>query len=348
MTARKSGSSFTGGGHAELAEQPPLRCRSEAQFEDEELGELEHRPASRRLPSRRARALACLAFVVIGVVAGDLLLQHFAGVGSLDLAKSSKLLDVVQFQAGNLVRGHHLNLAWFLSELPPAHVVAQWNETELDQKLHVLSRWDGFYSHAQWRAFVMAQIRPLHLSASSTFRYLEVGLGVGAFAREILRAFPHATGLGFDLVPQAVQIASAVLPRDRMNATVGDMVDIRGPSHAFDLVLVPGALCYLSSMDSVRTAVAGFSRVLREKGCVCASMLSSETSRKGSCNVRIPKAFWKEDVRQKPFELQLVSIEEMDSWGLAHSLGRYAVCLQKVGNGGMASAAESSKILNHA
>ncbi len=53
--------------------------------------------------------------------------------------------------------------------------------------------------------------------------------------------------------------------------------------------------CYLSSMHMVRTAVAGFSRVLRRDGGVCIHMLASEDSPMGSCNVRIPKAFWKED-----------------------------------------------------
>ena len=61
-------------------------------------------------------------------------------------------------------------------------------------------------------------------------------------------------------------------------------------------------------------------------------------SPKGSCVVRIPKAFWTEDVQQKPFELKLIAMEEMSSWGLGHDLGRYAVCLRKVGGGDPPSA----------
>ena len=224
-----------------------------------------------------------------------------------------------------------------LGRTPTLSVVAQWNDTQLDQKLHGLSRWNNF-SHSEWRAFVMAQIRPLRLDANATFHFLEVGMGVGAFSREILGAFPHATGHGFDLVPRAIEIASVVLPQAKMKVTVGDMVDIHEPSESFDLVFVPGALCYLSSMDLVRTAVAGFSRVLRKDGGLCIHMIASENSPKGSCVVRIPKAFWTEDVLQKPFGLKLIAMEEMSSWGLEHALGRYAVCLRKVGGGDPPSA----------
>ena len=241
------------------------------------------------------------------------------------------------FMLWNFVRGRGSKMGWFLSDLPPASVVAQWNDTQLDLKLHGLSRWNNF-SHSEWRAFVMAQIRPLRLDANATFHFLEVGMGVGAFSREILGAFPHATGHGFDLVPRAIEIASVVLPQAKMKVTVGDMVDIHEPSESFDLVFVPGALCYLSSMDLVRTAVAGFSRVLRKDGGLCIHMIASENSPKGSCVVRIPKAFWTEDVLQKPFGLKLIAMEEMSSWGLEHALGRYAVCLRKVGGGDPPSA----------
>ena len=189
----------------------------------------------------------------------------------------------------------------------------------------------------------MAQIRPLNLDTNATFHFLEVGMGVGAFSREILGAFPHATGHGFDLVPRAIEIASVVLPQARMKVTVGDMVDIHEPSETFDVVFVPGALCYLSSMDLVRTAVAGFSRVLRKDGGLCIHMLASENSPTGSCVVRIPKAFWTEDVQQKPFGLKLIAMEEMSSWGLEHALGRYAVCLRKVGGEDRPSAVLSAE-----
>jgi len=60
-------------------------------------------------------------------------------------------------------------------------------------------------------------------------------------------------------------------------------------------------------------------------------MIASENSPTGSCVVRIPKAFWTEDVQQKPFELKLIAMEEMSWWGLEHALG---------GSGGMLSVFE--------
>lgn len=161
-----------------------------------------------------------------------------------DLGKSSSLLDVIEFAVWNFVQGRGLNTGWFLSNLPPARSVAMWSAKDLDQKLHVLSRWENFRSHAEWHAFVMAQIRPLNFDTNTTFRYLEVGVGVGAFSREIIHTFPHATGHGFDLVPRAIEVAAVVLPRDKVEVTVGDMVDIHEPSHSFDPVFVPGALCF--------------------------------------------------------------------------------------------------------
>jgi SAM-dependent methyltransferase len=291
-----------------------------------------------RPPSCRVCSFLSLMLIVLVSLCWEYLL-HLDAEG--DLGKSCSLLDVIEFAVWNFVQGRGLNAGWFLSNLPPARSVATWSAKELDQKLHVLSRWENFRSHAEWHAFVMAQIRPLNLDTNTTFRYLEVGVGVGAFSREIIHTFPHATGHGFDLVPRAIEVAAVVLPRDKVEVTVGDMVDIHEPSHSFDLVFVPGALCYLSSMHMVRTAVAGFSRVLRREGGVCIHMLASEDSPMGSCNVRIPKAFWKEDVQQKPFELKLISMEEMSSWGLEHALGRYAVCLQKLGGGGAPSLALS-------
>ena len=44
-----------------------------------------------------------------------------------------------------------------------------------------------FAGPGEWREFVTNQIRPLEISEKATFHFLEAGVGVGAFAREILR-----------------------------------------------------------------------------------------------------------------------------------------------------------------
>lgn len=157
-------------------------------------------------------------------------------------------------------------------------------------------------------------------------------MGVGAFALEVLKMYPHSTGVGIDVVQQAVSIANVVLPADRMRAITGDMRDMMdfGPSE-FDVVYVPGAICYLLSMDEIKTAVGEFYRVLRagNQSGLCLSMIASDTSDMGSCNTRIPKAFWYEDTVVKKYGFKVLSMEDMEDWHLPHASGRYSVCLQK-------------------
>ena len=213
---------------------------------------------------------------------------------------------------------------WFADELPSPAELAQWTDLDLDQHLHELSRWDGF-SPAQFRSFADHQISGLHLRNTSSFRYLEVGVGVGAFARHILRTYPNARGVGIDLEDNAIQLARLVLPADRMHLMTADMLAIPALDNTFDHVLVPGSLCYLHSSADVLHAISEFTRVLKPGGGLCASMLPSATSDMGSCNMRIPKSIWS----RHDLGLHLLSLEQMDDWGLPHGLGRYAACSRK-------------------
>jgi SAM-dependent methyltransferase len=205
----------------------------------------------------------------------------------------------------------------------------------VDEELHKQSRWTEFNA-TQFQRFVAHQIQPLQLKRDASFRFLEAGVGVGAFARVILRAYPNATGVGFDLEPEAIAIAKTMLPRDRMRVFVGDMRSFALPENEtalFDHVFVPGALCYLHSLDEIHTALERLTRALRPGGGLCASMLASMRSNMGSCNTRIPKAMWLSHKRvggmlQGP--LTLLSMQDMDTWHLPHALGRYAVCIRKV------------------
>lgn len=277
----------------------------------------------RYLRLKRHPASVAAAMLTILVLFGTLLTLA-------ELLFSDRVPTVVWvcFMLSNYFQGHGSKLGWFMSDLPPALVVAHWPDSELDAKLHGLSRWDNF-SHSDFVEFNTAFIRPLNLSRNESFHFLEVGMGVGAFSREILRAFPHASGAGFDLVPQAIEIAKAVLPANRMRVYTADMLSIPEPAASFDLVFVPGALCYLASVRLVKQAVAEFTRVLVPHGRLCINLLASDTSPTGSCVVRVPKSFWQHDVRGCPMTLSLVSMEDMASWHLEHALGRYSVCLRK-------------------
>ena len=239
------------------------------------------------------------------------------------------LLMFATFLCAILVREYKRNETrrWFSSDLPNSIIVRQWTEEVLDQSLYKLSRWDAF-TPAQFQRFVQHQIRGLGLEHTEKFHFLEVGVGVGAFARYILQNYPNATGMGIDLEPNAISVAVEILPRNRMHLLVADMVEIPANSSSFDYVLVPGSLCYLHSLHDVQTALAEFARVLKPGGGMCASMLASASSEMGSCNTRIPKSTWGKSIYQA-FGLKLVSMEEMNDWKLPHAFGRYATCLRK-------------------
>lgn len=217
---------------------------------------------------------------------------------------------------------------WFASELPHPEEVANWTEDELSNNLFRLSRWDGFIGNSQFRHFVRDQIKPLDMmmgrNNSGKNYFLEVGVGVGAFAREILAMYPLSTGYGIDMVPGAIDIARAVLPASRMTLAVADMRHIDRESGSFDVIYVPGAICYLPTMDDVRGAVKEFIRLLKHGGGICLSMIASDDSDMGSCKTRISKPFWTSEVAN---DLRVLRLEEMDSWHLPHSGGRYSVCL---------------------
>ena len=217
---------------------------------------------------------------------------------------------------------------WFSEELPDPEIVKQWTESEMDDSLYKLSRWVDF-APAQFQSFVDHQISGLELKdPAEKFHFLEVGVGVGAFARQILRKYPNSTGVGLDLEPRAISIAAQILPHDRVKLHVGDMLEIPAEAHSFDYVLVPGSLCYLHSLDDVRAALTEFSRVLKPGGGLCASMLPSPTSNMGSCNIRVPKSIWTLE-GLSTFDLRVVSMEEMNDWKLPHARGRYSTCLRK-------------------
>lgn len=207
-------------------------------------------------------------------------------------------------------------------------IIPHWTNAELDQELYKLSRW-GEFNSSEFKSFVAHQIRGLDLSYNASFHFLEAGVGVGAFAREILHVYPNSTGVGFDLEAEAVAIAALVLPAQRMQVFVGNMLDLfHLESDTFDYVFIPGSICYLHSLIEVKSALMQLTRLLRSGGGLCASMIASPSSDTGSCNTRIPKSIWSTiDL------LSLVTMEEMDDWELPHSFGRYAVCLRKHGIG---------------
>jgi ubiquinone/menaquinone biosynthesis C-methylase UbiE len=229
---------------------------------------------------------------------------------------------------GYVINYYDHTFVWFSSDLPSPQEVASWDEAKRFNTLYKLSRWDGFLSGVQFNRFVRDQIIGLGKKKLDEFRFLEVGVGVGAFALEVLKMYPLSYGVGIDIVPGAIAIADVVIPHDRMLVKIGDMRNIEYTAESFEVILVPGAICYLFSMDEVRLAVSEFYRILKPGGGVCLSMIASDISPTGSCNTRIPKTFWTEDMMAK-YSFTILRLDEMDNWHLPHSMGRYSVCMKK-------------------
>ena len=238
------------------------------------------------------------------------------------------IIIAICISIGVVIYHYEHTFMWFNNGLPTPEEVATWDEHKLRNTLFRLSRWESFINGAQFNKLVNRQIRPLAKKTSDKFHFLEVGMGVGAFSREILRMFPHSTGVGIDIAPATIEIAKVVLPSDRMTVMVGDMQHIASRGSEFHVIFVPGALCLLLSMDHVHSAVAEFHRLLKPGGGICISLIPSEISNTGACNTRIPKKFWSEDIVYK-YGFIVLALEEMDDWHLPHSNGRYSVCLQK-------------------
>jgi ubiquinone/menaquinone biosynthesis C-methylase UbiE len=209
--------------------------------------------------------------------------------------------------------------------------VSQWSEQQIDENLYKMSKW-GDYTKTEFDQYVDYQTGNMQFlrNKSNEFLFLEVGVGVGAFSRRILRLFPRARGYGIDLEPRAIVVASQIFSNEsqRMQLSVANMLDkMAFKDNYFDNVFVPGSLCYLHSVSEVKIAVSEFTRVLKTHGQMCISMLpkANTQSRMGSCNVRVPKSFF---ISQCP-DLRQISMQDIGEWPMGRKMGRYHVCLVK-------------------
>jgi len=240
---------------------------------------------------------------------------------------------------------------WFLKEatnytdLSP-DVVANWSEKKLNEELHKLSGWSYLTGDA-WITYVYETIKGvpwLHHCNHHKFRFLEVAVGVGAFARIILQQYPKSSGVGFDIVPETLAIAKAILPADRFPVALGDMkfvddlfIDDNStkkdktslwPSEKFDLIIIPGALCYLTTMEQVQLTIKSLLARLNPKhGVLCASMIPDGRHHGLSCNIAIPKLFWTDHFE---YLTGVTMLENMIIWKLPKSSNRYSVCIRMV------------------
>ncbi len=236
--------------------------------------------------------------------------------------------------------GRYGQAAWFSEDLPSPSYVYWWPEWVRDRRLPTLSRWDLSPEH--WRQFVYHTVSSLGLppppspgqsaadaSSATRFTFAEIGCGVGAFSRVLLRDYPNSKMEGVDLVPGAVDIARVVLPADRSLVLVGDAVSTGLPADSADFVMLPGVICYLGERQLVLRALAEIVRVGKDGGTAVLSMVPQTDQGKKSCLMSVPRDFWSsEDV--KALGLAVKDFQSMEDWACCvdHGRDRYAVTLR--------------------
>lgn len=219
-------------------------------------------------------------------------------------------------------------LTWFDDKLAHAESVP-------DSELHKLSKW-VYMNESNWLAFVSHHLGGFDPAPPTDrpFDFLEVGCGVGAFARVVHARFPLATIEGVDLSLKAVRIARQRVPSGRFHmADARDLSFI--PSASKDFLAAPGVLGYITDLWIVREAVAEMVRVLRPGGSLMASMLSPTPEGKRSQNIAIPISFWRQVAGE--LGLDVVRVDDMSAWRDCvceeHQSLRYAIFLRKRGAG---------------
>lgn len=156
---------------------------------------------------------------------------------------------------------------------------------------------------------------------------MEIGVGVGAWMRTFLRAFPLATGAGIDYEQSAIDVANVVLPASQIKVQRLNMFDVPETfkDRQFDFVFIPGTLCYSETFAKLTGLIEGLitHRVIKSGGKMSVTMINYSGSSPGSCVTGVEKEYWSSTPGWK-----LIEIQNMDDWKLPHSFGRYAAYVQ--------------------
>jgi ubiquinone/menaquinone biosynthesis C-methylase UbiE len=168
---------------------------------------------------------------------------------------------------------------------------------------------------------------PLDVPSDRPFTLMEIGVGVGAWMRTFLRAFPLSKGVGIDYEQSAIDVANVVLPASQIKLQQLNMFSVPETfkDRQFDYLFIPGTLCYAESFTKLAGLIEGIitSRVIKSGGKMSVTMISYSGSNTGSCITGVEKEYWSSVPGWKVIEIQ-----DMDDWKLPHSYGRYAVYLQ--------------------
>ena len=199
------------------------------------------------------------------------------------------------------------------------------------EQYHALSRWE-YMTYDSWTAFVRHHLRHTGIPESDApFSVLEVGSGVGAFARVVMMGRPSLKYDGIDIAFAAVQVSRVIAPAGRF--FLGDVRDIEFlPTDHYDLVVAPGVLGYLRSLRNLQRAVGQMAKRTKSGGFIVASLLSYESDGLNSQNLIVPKSWWNENAEK--LGCVVIATENMDQWSGCQcdqwQTSRYAVYLKKV------------------
>ena len=204
-------------------------------------------------------------------------------------------------------------------------------DADLDGQLMFLSHWSAFRNQANmWRDLVEHHIVPLQWPKDRAVTFLELGSGVGAMTRWLLKDFPCSAGVGVDLSLAAIRIARSVLPRERYLPLYGDMTDLAMlPDAAFDYVIYGGSLTYIRTREDVFSSISEAVRVTKPGGRIVISMLPSNKHGLsfGVGELFFDRAIWVDMAKQ--FKFHIFKMEDTDAWKFPHFGARYAVWIQK-------------------
>lgn len=193
--------------------------------------------------------------------------------------------------------------------------------------LRVASQWT-YFNEKYWKANIKMHLVYLQPKLAAHHRVLELGVGVGAFAFEILSRFPALQlYAGVDLSAAAIGVCRTVFAHLPPAATVfgvADIVCMPFPAAHFDHVLGPGVLAYLPTLDLVRQAVAEAVRVLVPGGSAVFSALPFKQSGTRSMRVVIPPRLWRVWGAELNFTRRVERMEQLPG-----QRGRYFVFITK-------------------
>jgi len=226
----------------------------------------------------------------------------------------------------------------------------------LDMNLHRLSHWE--FPHKEWESFVSKHVHYEDVQSvlkKTPCRMLEIGGGVGAFSRSLLRSYDSLSEFtSIEKSAKATEISRIVNKKDaRFRAISASMEDSKGMRAtiaaaapdisswdgrcpgSYDIAIMSGVLCYVGTEDLVRITLENAFTELRVDGLLIISMLPKTRESMRSCETAIPLPMIERI--SKTLQYEIITTDDMSKWGTGNQADRYLVVLRKTGKIGESS-----------